>query len=66
MSVCRTAMDGATSEEAKHIHQYKLECENAVASVIGYVSRAGIKRAEAAVAADPKNKRKQRNFPGVK
>ncbi len=62
MSVCRTAMDGATSEEAKHIHQYKLECENAVASVIGYVSRAGIKRAEAAVAADPKNKRKQRNL----
>jgi len=55
-------MDGATSDEAKHIHQYKLECENAVASVIGYVSKAGIKRAEAAVAADPKNKRKQRNL----
>jgi len=59
MSVCRDALDSATIEDSRHVFAFKLECKNAVGAVIGFPTRAHIRKAEAALASKPSKKREQ-------
>jgi len=56
--VCKTALDSATVEESRDVFSFKLECKNAIGAVIGFPTRAHIRKAEAALASKPSSKRK--------
>lgn len=58
MSMCQDALDSATIEDSRHIFGFKLEVKNAVGAVIGFPTRAHIRKAEAALASKPSQKRK--------
>ena len=58
MSVCRDALDSSTVEDSRHVFGFKLECKNAVGAIIGFPTRAHIRKAEQALASKPSKKRK--------
>tara|TARA_R110000744_G_scaffold150693_2_gene264057 strand:+ start:11088 stop:14954 length:3867 start_codon:yes stop_codon:yes gene_type:complete len=59
MSLCKDALNAATVDESRHIFTYKLEVKNAVGALLGFPTKAHIRKAEAALASKPSERRKK-------